>query len=114
MRFLVDECSGPKVAQWLKNLNHVVISAYEEFKGYEDEALLKIAYENNCILITNDKDFGELIYRQNFPHHGIILLRLDDERPVNKIKILSKIIEKYASSLENHFIVATEKMIRIV
>lgn len=61
MRFLVDEFTGPKVAKWLENLNHMVLSAYDEFKGYEDEALLRIAYEKNCILITNDKDFGELI-----------------------------------------------------
>ena len=114
MRFLVDECTGPKVANWLKDQGHDVYSAYEKARGSDDETILKIANKNNYILITNDSDFGELIFRHKKPHKGIILLRLDDSRPDNKIAVLDKLIKSYEESLNNNFVVVTEKKLRII
>lgn len=37
MKFIVDECTGPKVARWLRSLNHEVLSVHDEAKGAEDE-----------------------------------------------------------------------------
>ncbi len=48
------------------------------------------------------------------PHKGIILLRLEDERPENKIAVLKRVLEYYSDSLTNNFTIATEKTIRIV
>ncbi len=59
MRFLVDECTGPAVARWLRDLPHEVFSVYEEARGTADDDILDKAYSENWILITNDKDFGE-------------------------------------------------------
>ncbi len=87
MRFLVDECTGPAVAQWLR--------------------------QQNRILITNDKDFGDLVFRDRKPHKGVILLRLEDERSANKIAVLRRLFEKYEKSLPGHFIVVTETTVRI-
>ena len=58
MRFLVDECTGPFVAKWLRNLNHEVFSVYDEARGLDDESIIEKANRENYILITNDKDFG--------------------------------------------------------
>ena len=85
MKFLVDECTGPVVAKWLKNLHHDVFSVYDEARGLDDESIINKANEENYILITNDKDFGELIFRLKKLHKGVILLRLEDERTANKI-----------------------------
>jgi len=49
----------------------------------DDDTIVRKAFAENLILITNDKDFGEKIYRERFRHNGLILLRLDDERSVN-------------------------------
>lgn len=59
MRFLGDECTGPKVAQWLRDQEHEVFSVYEEAQGIEDDVVIGKAYDEDWILITNDKDFGE-------------------------------------------------------
>jgi predicted nuclease of predicted toxin-antitoxin system len=83
MRFLVDECTGPAVALWLRQQDHDVISVYDEIRGADDRKVIEKAYEQNRILITNDKDFGELIFREKKPHKGVILLRLEDERAAN-------------------------------
>ena len=63
MRFLVDECTGLAVAHWLRAQKHEVFSVYEEARGMEDDEVITKAFAENWILITNDKDFGEKIYR---------------------------------------------------
>jgi predicted nuclease of predicted toxin-antitoxin system len=112
MRFIVDECTGPHVASWLREQNYEVFSAYEAARGDADDALLTKAHDENWILITNDKDFGAMIYREQKPHKGVVLLRLDDERSKIKIQIMGELLEKYASSLPDNFVVATERQVR--
>ena len=59
MRFLVDECTGPTVARWLEERGHDVFSVYDDASGIEDAEVLRRAHEEERILITSDKDFGE-------------------------------------------------------
>ena len=70
MRFLVDECTGPAVARWLRQQNHEVFSVYEQARGMEDDLIIQKAFDENWVLITNDKDFGEKVYRERHPHRG--------------------------------------------
>ncbi len=79
MRFLVDECTGPQVARWLREADHLVFSVYEQARGLDDDALIRKAFDEDWILVTNDKDFGEKVYREQLPHRGVIFLCLDDE-----------------------------------
>ena len=113
MRFLVDECTGPAVAEWLREQDHEVFSVFEQARGMDDEDIIQKALDENRILVTNDKDFGEKVYRGGQLHKGIILLRLEDERTINKINVLRKVLDNYLSRLTESFIVATETRIRI-
>lgn len=113
MKFIVDECTGPTVAKWLKE-RFEVFSVYDESPGIDDESIINKAYEENYVLITNDKDFGELVFRRRKSHNGVLLLRLDDESVNNKIKILGMVLDSYLDRLIGNFIVATEKNVRIV
>lgn len=112
MRFLVDECTGPVVARWLRQQNHVVFSVYEEARGMDDEDIIAKAFDEDWILITNDKDFGEMVYRQRYPHKGVIFLRLDDERAANKIALLLRLLSAYSEQLTDRFVVVTETQVR--
>ena len=76
-----------------------------------DDVIQK-AFAENWILITNDKDFGEKVYRERRPHRGIVLLRLEDERAANKIDTIRRLIESYADQLSDHFVVVTEAKVR--
>lgn len=114
MRFLVDECTGPIVSEWLRDLHHDVFSVYDEARGLDDNSIIDKAYAENYILVTNDKDFGELVFRIKKHHRGIILLRLDDERSVNKIAVLERLLEFYSDKLANSFTIVTEETVRIV
>jgi predicted nuclease of predicted toxin-antitoxin system len=112
MRFLVDECTGPAVARWLRNQKHEVFSVYEEARGMEDDVIIQKAFEENWILITNDKDFGEKVYRERHPHRGVVFLRLEDEQAASKIEVLRRLLARYADQLQDHFVVVTETQVR--
>ena len=112
MRFLVDECTGPAVAEWLRTQKHEIFSVYDEARGLDDDGVIQKAYTENWILITNDKDFGEKVYRERHPHKGVVFLRLDDERAASKIETLRKLLESHADRLPNQFVVVTETRVR--
>src|SRR3954465_12438185 len=112
MRLLVDECTGPVVAEWLRAGGHEVFSVYEETRGIGDDEVISAAYYGDYILVTNDKDFGEKVYRERRPHKGVVLMRLDDERAANKIEVLRRLLEAYADRLAGQFVVVTEKRVR--
>ena len=112
MRFIVDECTGPNAAEWLRGQGYEVFSAHEESRGAEDDLLIEKAFAESWILITNDKDFGEKVYREKRPHHGIIFLRLGDERAANKIFVLDRLLAQYADQLADRFVVVTDERVR--
>ncbi|MBE9047258.1 DUF5615 family PIN-like protein [Pleurocapsales cyanobacterium LEGE 10410] len=112
MRFLVDECTGVRVADWLREQGHEVFSVYQEARGITDDVIIKQAFNENWILITNDRDFGEKVYRDKLPHKGIILLRLQDERSTNKIDVLQRLFSVYLEQIPDRFTVVTETKVR--
>jgi len=112
MRFLVDECTGPDVASWLRENDYEVFSVFDDARGLEDDDIIQKAVEENWILITNDKDFGDKVYRDVHLHRGIILLRLQDERAASKIEVLSRLLKSYLLRLPDSFVVATERQVR--
>lgn len=85
---------------------------FDEARGISDDEVLEKAFSENWNLITNDKDFGEMVFRERRKHHGVIFLRLDDERAANKIEVLRKLLENYSERLPEQFVVATETSVR--
>ena len=112
MRFIVDECTGPHVARWLESEGHDVFSVFEHARGMKDDEIITKAYSEKRLLVTNDKDFGEKVFRDAQVHRGVILLRLSDERSRNKIDVLNRLLQNYSRSLENKFVIATESRVR--
>ena len=112
MRFLVDESTGPAVARWLGEQGHDVFSVYDQARGMDDDGVIRMAGEGNWILITNDRDFGEKVYREGWEHHGVILLRLVDERAKNKILVLERMLDQYGDRIAGRFVVVTESHVR--
>lgn len=112
MRFLVDENAGPSLACWLRNQGHEVFSIYESARGMDDEQIIQTAFAGHWIIITSDKDFGEKVYREQWPHHGVVLLRLENERATNKIAIIQQLLENHQDRLADHFVVVTDSRVR--
>jgi predicted nuclease of predicted toxin-antitoxin system len=112
MRFIVDESSGPKLARWLREQGHEVYSVYEQSRGISDAEVIQQACCEDWVLITNDKDFGEKVYRENHPHNGVVLLRLTDERSETKIETLKMLLSSHIDRLKDNFVVVTETKVR--
>jgi predicted nuclease of predicted toxin-antitoxin system len=79
-----------------------------------DEDLLRMANLEKRILITNDKDFGELIVLQRKLSTGVILFRVKGQRTQDKVKLMRKLLEKYGDKLLCHFVVATRNKFRFM
>ncbi|WP_281635725.1 DUF5615 family PIN-like protein [Flavobacterium marginilacus] len=114
MRFLIDECVGTSVSEYLKSNNHIVFSVFDEWRGATDEELLQKSILENYILITSDKDFGEMIFKSQKKHKGIILIRCQPNNFKQKIIVLTKLLANYADKLENNFVVVTNENVRII
>jgi predicted nuclease of predicted toxin-antitoxin system len=112
MRFLVDECTGPAVARWLRGQGYEVFSVYDEARGISDDVVIEKAFDENWILVTNDKDFGNKVFREHLPHRGVVFLRLENERNANKIETLRSLLHDYADRLIDRFAVVTETHVR--
>jgi predicted nuclease of predicted toxin-antitoxin system len=113
VKFIVDESTGKAVVQLLRQLGYDVLAVSESMSQASDADILKRALENSRILITNDKDFGELIYRSGKAHAGVILLRLSDERSANRVRVVRTVLEHHLGRLSGNFVVASEKRLRV-
>lgn len=107
MKFLLDENIGKKISVFLRSLGHITYCLREINPGIEDYEVLNYAVSLEAILITSDKDFGELVFKEGHPHSGIIFLRLDDQSSENKIQALKVIFSKDRNLKD--FLVITEQ-----
>ncbi|WP_421878296.1 DUF5615 family PIN-like protein [Marinoscillum sp.] len=85
----------------------------ENHQGINDTDVLNIAYSRKEILITEDKDFGELAFRQKEPHRGIILVRLYDKEPHTRPYIVFSVINRFIEKLNGNFIVISSNKVRV-
>lgn len=112
-KLLADESLEYSIVLFLREQGYNVISIAEGLSSIKDEEVLKKANKENRILITNDKDFGDLIFLNQLSHKGIILLRFRTEKVETKIKFLKDFLRNYSSKITDKFAVIDEAKIRI-
>jgi len=103
MKFLVDECCDSGLVAALRDDGHDVLYVLELMAGATDEAILGLAFDEERILLTEDKDFGELVYRMRLPAHGIVLIRLDVADRECKIPRMRELLAHYGERLKGLF-----------
>jgi len=105
MKFLTDECCDAGLVAGLRADGHDVSYVLEGRTGISDDEVLQNAFVAGRILLTEDKDFGELVCRLKKPACGIILMRIDVEARSEKLPRLKTLIDKHAGLLPGHFVV---------
>ena len=87
----------------------------EDFAGSSDEKILELSSRNKWVIITFDKDFGELIYKQksNKPS-GIILLRVTPKSPAYILQLLKWLLLQANISFEGYFVVVNKDKVRAI
>src|SRR5690349_9809859 len=100
MRFLLDESADYPLAGFLISLGHDITAVAHDYPfALKDIEVLAIATAERRILITNDKDFGELISRRRLPHAGVIPFRLMNEDLEAKRQWLHFVLDHYPDQL---------------
>lgn len=112
-KFLVDEDVEYSIVQYLRKQGYDVLSVVEFHPSLDDADILQKAVQEQRIVITSDKDFGLLAFKEKLPAAGIILFRLYDQSAATKLRILPRILEEYKSKLYGNFMVVSEGKIRI-
>ena len=90
-----------------------VVYILEKNQGADDKLILALANDDKRILLTRDKDFGELVFRLKNAHHGVILIRLEGYKPHLKAGIVLSTITKHSNELINSFTVIQPNATRI-
>ena len=109
MKFLVDTNLGRKFTNLLKQAGHDAIFAKDLLPLFSDEEILAKAKNEGRIVITNDKDFGELVFRFGKTIGGVILLRTITTDSKERFGLVMEILDKS----EGKFIVVKEGYTRV-
>jgi predicted nuclease of predicted toxin-antitoxin system len=113
MRFLVDENVSRPVIERLRADGFGVISVSETRAGAPDKDVLAAADAEDCILVTEDRDFGELVIRQRLGVRGMILLELDRISNAAEADLVAEVISAHADKLSGNLVVIEPGRIRI-
>jgi predicted nuclease of predicted toxin-antitoxin system len=81
--------------------------------GAPDEAVLELSAQTGAVLVTSDKDFGELVFRRLISDSGVLLMRLAGLSPSEKAGVVSALVEKHKEDLADSFTVVSRSSVRI-
>ncbi len=113
MRFLADENVSRLVIQRLRADGHEVSSISEMHPGVPDKSVLVTAEVEGRVLITEDRDFGELVVRQRMAVRGVLLLELDKLSNIAEAERVSHIVSTHAEKLLDNLAVIEPSRVRI-
>jgi predicted nuclease of predicted toxin-antitoxin system len=113
VRFLIDESADARLAIYLRALGHdVTVIAQDYPTSLKDPEILRIAVGEERILITFDRDFGELVFSHRHPHAGVLYFRLGPIDLAVEISRVDHVLATYADHLDR-FLVITPTRVRV-
>lgn len=107
MKFLVDSCISSFAVKELREAGFETLWIPETGHDPGDKEIIQKAYSENYILVTADKDFGELVFALNMPCPTII--RLVNILAKEQGKILLKALSKYQTDIHKKSLITIEK-----
>lgn len=113
MKFLADESLDFQIVSRLRQDGCDVLYVAEMAPGISDSEVLDLANRNSALLLTADRDFGELIFRQHLISGGVILVRLAGLSAEHKAEIVSSAVSLHSEEFQDSFAVITPGHIRI-
>jgi predicted nuclease of predicted toxin-antitoxin system len=113
LKLIVDVGVGIAVENLLRKSGHEVLAVRHIDPALPDGEILSRALQESRLLITMDKDFGEMVYRRGLKHTGVLLLRLDDATGEEKAAIVREIFEQHADALSRRFSVYQSGRLRL-
>ena len=113
LQFIIDANIRLSVGKYLEQHNYnVLFLAGTENHALTDEQILQLAIAENRIIVTNDTDFGNLIFIDGHQAPGVILFRLKTETATSYIKKLESLLQRN-NKITGYFIVISDHLLRI-
>jgi predicted nuclease of predicted toxin-antitoxin system len=112
MRFIADESCDFRVIRALRAAGHDVLAVIETAPGASDEVVIDMAARENRVFLTEDRDFGQLVYAATKSTPGVILLRFPSSRRTQLPGVILALIEQHSEKLANHFVVVQPGRVR--
>ena len=113
MKFLADENIHGGIVAWLRASGHDVLYAAEMTPGSGDETVLELASREDRVLITDDKDFGELVFRRRLVNAGVILVRLSAPDLPSRLGRLGSVWPSIVTHAAGAFTVISDTKVRV-
>jgi predicted nuclease of predicted toxin-antitoxin system len=113
MRIVADENLAYRMIKALRQEGFEVISIEEDAPSIPDDNVLSVAVKEDALLITEDKDFGDLVMRHKLPHRGILLIRLAGVETDEKVIRTLDVIRTYGEELQSSFTVLDARRVRL-
>ncbi|OQA91472.1 MAG: hypothetical protein BWY25_03258 [Chloroflexi bacterium ADurb.Bin222] len=113
MKVLVDVGGGRVVEQWLADQGHDVLAVRELDVRMLDADILALAAAEERLVITMDKDFGDLVVHARRGHAGVLLLRLDEADSQTKVRVVAEIFSSHADLLSGAYCVYQRDRLRV-
>lgn len=113
MKFLADENVDAPIIEWLRAIGVDVLSARQTMPGTADQQLITVAQQQQRIILTNDLDFGELIYHHSQCTAGVVLLRVRPAIPSIRLAVLQRHWQEVVLKVPGNFIVVTHRKLRV-
>jgi predicted nuclease of predicted toxin-antitoxin system len=105
MRFLVDESCDAAVLCALRTANWDVTAVAEQCAGAPDSDVIALAAGEQRVLVTEDKDFGQLVFASGRGHCGVVLLRYPFPLAARVATTLVALVREHGESLAGSFVV---------
>jgi predicted nuclease of predicted toxin-antitoxin system len=113
LKVLIDVGVGRAVEQWFRQAGHDILAVRDLDPSMEDSAILAWAVAEHRIVVTMDKDFGELVFQSGQQHAGVLLLRLENAGSAEKVRVIEEIIVNHGDELATKFAVYQHGVLRI-
>lgn len=113
MNLVADENIDRRIVERLRHDGHVVDWVAEVSPSILDDAVLQLAVSRPAVLVTEDKDFGELVYRRGLSHTGVLLIRLEGLDNVTKAEVVSQAVRDNEAELPGAFAVVLPDLVRL-
>ena len=113
LRCLIDVGVGKGIERYLQEEGYDTEAVRDIDPRMEDEEIIRTAVSENRMIITMDKDFGELVYHSSMEHSGVLLLRLEDATGTEKLQVVKHILMNYSDRIKNCFCVFQNDKFRI-
>jgi predicted nuclease of predicted toxin-antitoxin system len=113
MKLVADESVDLPIIEALRAAGHEVLAVVELAPSISDETVLALANDHHALLLTADKDFGELVYRLRRVHWGVVLIRLAGLDPRQKAILVERVFELRSRELRDSFTVISHSTVRV-